>query len=95
MASRLILKERLILADDLFAELVVWEVDPPVRASPHSYKYRLALIKRGNCVLRYDNEAGKGDHRHGPEGETTLTFAGLESVLDAFFAELDAWRAKR
>lgn len=31
MASRLILKERLILADDLFAELVVWEVDPPVR----------------------------------------------------------------
>jgi hypothetical protein len=27
------------------------------------YKYRLAAAKRGICVVHYDNEAGKGDHR--------------------------------
>ena len=27
-------------------------------------KYRLALVVDGLCVLRYDNETGKGDHRH-------------------------------
>lgn len=33
-------------------ELVVWQVPAPVRGSAHSYKYRLALIVKGNCVLR-------------------------------------------
>jgi len=36
----------------------------PVRGSRHSYKYRFALIVNDVCVMRYDNEAGKGDHRH-------------------------------
>jgi hypothetical protein len=30
----------------------------------HELWYRLALVVGGKCVLRYDNEAGKGDHRH-------------------------------
>lgn len=34
-------------------------------ASPAS-KYSLARVADGACVLRYDNEAGKGDHRHDP-----------------------------
>ena len=95
MVSKLILKERLILADDLFAEMVVWQVEPPVRGSLHVYKYRLALVEPGSCVLRYDNEAGKGDHRHGPEGETAITFTDVESLVDAFFAEVQRWSAKR
>jgi len=32
--------------------------------SVHSFKYRLAHVVRGVCVLRDDNEAGRGDHRH-------------------------------
>jgi hypothetical protein len=31
--------------------------------STHSLKYRLATVVTSECVLRYDNEAGKGDHR--------------------------------
>ena len=94
MASRLILKERLILADDLFAELVVWEVDPPVKASPHSYKYRLALIKRGNCVLRYDNELGKSDHRHAGRKEKPYDFVSVDQLLDDFLADVARWKEK-
>ncbi|MGX7347355.1 toxin-antitoxin system TumE family protein [Acetobacter pasteurianus] len=39
----------------MFIELVVWEVPSPLRGSLHHYKYRLALISDGKCVLRYDD----------------------------------------
>ncbi|MGH8524670.1 MAG: toxin-antitoxin system TumE family protein, partial [Gammaproteobacteria bacterium] len=27
-------------------------------------KYRLYCGRGGRCLVRYDNETGKGDHRH-------------------------------
>ena len=51
--------------------MVVWEVPKPKRGSAHSFKYRLALISDGVCMLRYDNEAGKGDHKHIGRREAT------------------------
>ena len=60
----LLVEERRDIAEDRFIELVVWQVPQPVRASTHLFKYRLAFVNNGLCVLRYDNEAGKGDHRH-------------------------------
>jgi len=47
-----------------FAEFVLWRVPQPVRPCFHNYKYRLAYVVHDVCVLRYDNEAGKGDHCH-------------------------------
>jgi hypothetical protein len=64
MRAELLIDERHVLNDSTFAEIVVWRVPRPVRGSRHRFKYRLALIRDGTCVLRYDNEAGKGDHRH-------------------------------
>ncbi len=65
MKAELLLRERIAISPDRsFAELVVWSVPTPVRRSIHSFKYRLALVVDGVCVLRYDNEAGKGDHKH-------------------------------
>ena len=64
MKSILLLDERRDIAADRFVEVVVWQVPQPVRASAHRFKYRLAFVVDGMCVLRYDNEAGKGDHRH-------------------------------
>jgi hypothetical protein len=58
------LNERHILDADTFVEIVVWRVPLSLKGSRHRFKYRLALVSRGMCVLRYDNEAGKGDHRH-------------------------------
>jgi hypothetical protein len=68
MKAHLLLKERRNLDDDAFTELVVWEVSTFVPGSAHGYKYRLALVVNGICVLRCDNEAGKGDHRHIGDG---------------------------
>ena len=59
-----LLRTRVIYAESAFAELVLWRLPKPAKGSSHNFKYRLAYVVCGACVLRYDNEAGKGDHRH-------------------------------
>lgn len=46
----------------------------------HSLKYRLAYVVEGECVLRYDNEAGKGDHRHVGTNETPYAFVSIDKL---------------
>ena len=58
------MNERHVLDARTFVEIVVWRLDRPVRGSIRRFKYRLALVADLVCVLRYDNEAGKGGHRH-------------------------------
>ncbi len=62
-----------------------------MRGSSHSYKYRLAYVVQGRCVLRYDNEPGKGDHRHLGEAEQPYTFVSVDQLLDDFLADVAAW----
>jgi len=42
---------------------------------PHGLKYRLYYgLADGTCQVRYDNERGKGDHRHyGKQEESILS----------------------
>ncbi|UTV80148.1 DUF6516 family protein [Acidithiobacillus sp. YTS05] len=62
-ALRLV-KRRVVLSENAFAEIVIWQLPEPMPGSAHAFQYRLAHVVGGHCVLRYDNEAGKGDHRH-------------------------------
>ena len=59
----LLLKSREVVGGG-FVERVVWRLPASVPGSAHGLKYRLAFVVGGRCVVRYDNEAGKGDHRH-------------------------------
>jgi hypothetical protein len=95
MQAEALAYERHVLAEDAFAEIVVWRVPRAVKGSRHRFKYRLALIVRGECVLRYDNEAGKGDHRHVGKVETVYAFRDHEKLLADFWADVDAWRQRR
>lgn len=49
----------------------------------------------GECVLRYDNEAGKGDHRHMSDVESPYAFSDVETLLADFWTDVDAWRRTR
>ena len=83
-----LVRERISYAEDAFAEIVVWQVPSPLPGSKHLYKYRLAFVVAGECVLRYDNEAGKGDHRHLRGKEFDYAFRSIEKVLVDFNAEV-------
>ncbi|AXC64504.1 hypothetical protein DOE59_16565 [Salmonella enterica subsp. diarizonae serovar 48:i:z] len=88
MPSKALMREVVPLSDNSRAELVIWEVDPAVRASNHNYKYRLAYIVDSTCVLRYDNEAGKGDHKHIGSEEIATTFTTVQQLLADFWADV-------
>jgi hypothetical protein len=93
MKAELLLRERIaIIPERSFAELVVWRVPTPVRDSAHGFKYRLALVVDGVCVLRYDNEAGKGDHKHMGGREIPYRFSSPEALLADFWADVEPWR---
>ena len=88
---------RRTLSAEAFVELKVWEVPEPVRGSDHQYKYRLVLVVNDRCVLRYDNETGKGDHKHvgADELEKPYHFVSRQQLLDDFFADVATWLAMR
>jgi hypothetical protein len=88
MPANLVLKSRVVLGAKRFADVVIWQLPAPLPGSTHPYKYRLAFVVDKVCVLRYDNEAGKGDHKHlGPE-EVIYGFSTLDKLVDDFWADV-------
>ena len=80
MKAELLINERHVLDARTFVEIVAWRLDQPVRGSIHRFKYRLALVADSVCVLRYDNEAGKGDHQHIGSVEARYKFVDSETL---------------
>jgi len=89
MAAELMIDERHVLAENAFVEIVIWRLSRSVRGSAHRFKYRPALVEDGVCVLRYDNEAGKGDHRHMGNTERRYAFTTPEALLADFWRDVD------
>lgn len=82
-------RRRIPYSELAFAELVLWQLPAPLAGSTHSYKYRLAYVVGGTCVLRYDNESGKGDHRHFRDKESRYAFDGVDKLLAAFQRDIE------
>jgi len=74
--------------ENAFAELVVWELPQPLLGSAHG----LALVVDDECVLRYDNEAGKGDHKHIDAEEVAYAFSTVERLVADSFHDVTRWR---
>lgn len=92
MDADLLLNERYTVSENVFVEMVVWRLPSSVSGSKHGFKYRLALVVDGDCVLRYDNEAGKGDHKHIGEDEMPYEFITPKSLLADFWDDVNNWR---
>ena len=80
--------ERISYSETAFAEVVVWTLPSPHPGSKQIYKYRLAYVKGGQCVLRYDNESGKGDHRHVRGKEYNYLFWSIDRLIVDFQTEV-------
>lgn len=91
MKAELLMNERHAVEGG-FVETVIWRLPQPLRGSAHDFKYRLAFVVDGVCVLRFDNEAGKGDHKHVRSEEVTYAFVSLDQLVDDFWADVAAWK---
>ena len=92
MAVRLLYHYKRIYDDGAILEARVWELDKPVTGSAHRFKYRLFYGLPGHRLVGYDNERGKGDHRHAGRREERYVFVSLERLLDDFFTDVDVLR---
>lgn len=85
--AELLYREKRIYAGGII-ELVVWRVPEPVPPSEHSFKYRLAFVRGGKRVVGYDNERGKGDHRHVGKTEMSYAFVDEGRLLEDFWQDV-------
>jgi hypothetical protein len=91
MKARLLLRERWVMGESAFADIVIWQLPRRIPGSRHTYKYRLAFVVDEMCVLRFDNESGKGDHKHVGGREAPYVFTSLERLVTDFLNEIDKW----
>ena len=85
------MRTRIAYAESTFAELVLLRVPKPLAGSRRAFKYRLAYVVDGVCVVRYDNEVGKGDHRHFAGEESAYQFATPDKLIADFQRDIARW----
>jgi hypothetical protein len=95
MKARPITRFRDVAEDGSILGLVVWRVHEPVPPTGHGYKYRAAYVVDGRCVIGFDNERGKGDHRHLGTKQFPYTFTTVEQLVEDFIKTVDAYRSRK
>ena len=86
-----LVRTRITCAETAFAELVLWQVPKTMAGSTHEFKYRLAYVVDGACVVRCDNEVGKGDHRHFNGKERGYSFKTQDRLIADFQRDIARW----
>lgn len=88
MKATLLARTKELRDDGSIVEVVIWELPEPLPPCEHGYKYRLFYGWPGREIVRYDNERGKGDHRHVDGEELSYAFSSIEQLLDDFESDL-------
>ncbi len=81
-----------VLADGFIVEMRIWVVPFPVRPSRHAFKYALFYGRPGEPIVLFDNERGKGDHKHIGTAESAYRFESPEALIEDFKAAVQAAR---
>lgn len=90
MKAVLIYRKNETRADGVKLDMTIWQLPAPTLDRPHGLKYRLWAGRNGVTLVRYDNESGKGDHKHVGAIETAFTWRGLVALVDDFMNEVEA-----
>lgn len=92
MKAQLITRYRNIFDDGSLVELVVWKAPNPVPPTEHGFKYRLVYVVENERVIGFDNEIGKGDHKHIGGEQYPYQFIDIDRLLTDFFMEVEQWK---
>jgi len=86
-----VFKEKVGYGSGFVSEIVVWRVPEPVPGSAHFFKYRLFFGRPGMRLIGYDNERGKGDHKHVGDEESPYAFVGVLALIRDFRRDVAEW----
>jgi hypothetical protein len=93
--AQLLLEQRIDYDDGGTVEMVLWRVPSPVPPTTHGLKYSLFYGYLGVREVGYDNERGKGDHRHFRGVETAYAFTTVERLMTDFWSDVRSLRGDR
>ena len=74
--------------------MTIWLVPRPVAGSAHAFKYSLFYGYPGQRIVGYDNERGKGDHRHLEGREEAYSFSTVEALVADFLSDVKRVRGE-
>ncbi len=86
--AKLILKQKLVFTDGAIVEQTIWQLPVRTIERAHGLKYSLFYGRDGNRMIGYDNEHGKGDHRHYREEEEEYQFTTVEQLMADFMTDV-------
>lgn len=86
--ASLIENRKAVLDTGAIIQIRIWLLPRATRERPHRLKYSLFYGRRGERIIGYDNEAGKGDHRHYRDREEAYTFVSLARLVADFEADV-------
>jgi hypothetical protein len=92
MKAELLFHQRIDYDDGAIVEMVLWRVPTTVPPSTHGLKYSLFYGRPGVREVGYDNERGKGDHRHVRSVEADYVFTTVEQLTADFWADVRSLR---
>ena len=94
MKATRVFYDRADFPDGAILEMWIWLVQKPVKASAHSFRYSLFYGYPGQRLIGYDNERGKGDHRHTGSKEEPYIFSTVETLMSDFLSEVKRARGE-
>jgi len=88
MKARRVYYDRGEFPDGAIVEMTIWLVPEPVAGSTHGFKYSLFYGYPGRRIVGYDNERGKGDHRHLEGRQKPYAFSTVEMLVTDFLSDV-------
>ena len=95
MKATLIFEDRVNYPDGAILEMRIWKLPLADAERPHGLKYRLFYGYPGERVIGYDNERGKGSHRHYRNQEEPYSFTTAKKLIDDFLFDVSHERKRR
>jgi len=92
--AELLFHQRIDYDDGGIVEMVLWRAPSPVPPSAHDLKYSLFYGRAGVREVGYDNERGKGAHRHFQAAETEYAFTTVEHLIEDFWSDVRTVRGR-
>ena len=81
-------RDKAVWPDGFILEMTIWRLPGVSLERPHGLKYSLYYGRSGERIVGYDNEAGKGDHRHIRNRESPYALTTVEALVADFLADV-------
>ncbi|HBA89583.1 MAG TPA: hypothetical protein DCZ75_16830 [Geobacter sp.] len=95
MDATLVFARKEVYGSGLIVEAVIWQLPERTGERPHGLKYRLYCGRSGQCIVRYDNETGKGDHVHYGDTEKPYHFSSFQRLIRDFYSDIERLTGER